>query len=57
MAQQELADGNYSWEQLKMMRIKFLSEYGMYGTILSAVPLITISKGFEKDLIRPKTIY
>lgn len=29
VAQQELEDGNYSWEQLKIMRIKFLSEYGM----------------------------
>ncbi|HVE61287.1 MAG TPA: DNA helicase RecQ [Chitinophagaceae bacterium] len=27
-AQQELADGNYNWEQLKIMRIKFLSVYG-----------------------------
>ena len=29
IAQQELNDGNYTWEQLKLMRIKFLSEYGM----------------------------
>ena len=29
IAQQELEDGGYSWEQLKIMRIKFLSEYGM----------------------------
>jgi ATP-dependent DNA helicase RecQ len=29
VAQEELADGNYNWEQLKIMRIKFLSEYGM----------------------------
>jgi ATP-dependent DNA helicase RecQ len=29
IAQQELADGNYSWEQLKLMRIKFLNTYGM----------------------------
>ncbi len=28
VAQEELADNNYSWEQLKIMRIKFLSEYG-----------------------------
>ncbi len=28
-AQQELAEGNFTWEQLKIMRIKFLSEYGM----------------------------
>ncbi len=28
VAKQELADGNFSWEQLKIMRIKFLSEYG-----------------------------
>ena len=27
-AQDELADSNYNWEQLKIMRIKFLSEYG-----------------------------
>lgn len=27
-AKEELADGNYSLEQLKIMRIKFLSEYG-----------------------------
>ncbi len=27
-AQQELSDGNYNWEQLKIMRIKFLSVYG-----------------------------
>ncbi len=27
-AQLELADGNYNWEQLKIMRIKFLSVYG-----------------------------
>ncbi len=29
IAQQELEDGNYSWEQLKIMRIKFLAQYGM----------------------------
>jgi ATP-dependent DNA helicase RecQ len=29
VAQQELSDGNFTWEQLKLMRIKFLSEYGM----------------------------
>ncbi|MFT3845965.1 MAG: DNA helicase RecQ [Lacibacter sp.] len=29
VAQQELEDGAYSWEQLKIMRIKFLSEFGM----------------------------
>ncbi len=28
IAQQQLADGSYNWEQLKIMRIKFLSEYG-----------------------------
>jgi ATP-dependent DNA helicase RecQ len=28
VAQGELADGDYNWEQLKIMRIKFLSEYG-----------------------------
>lgn len=29
VAQEELADGNYNWEQLKIMRIKFLGQYGM----------------------------
>jgi ATP-dependent DNA helicase RecQ len=29
VAQQELSDGEYTWEQLKLMRIKFLNEYGM----------------------------
>jgi len=29
VAQQELAESNFTWEQLKIMRIKFLSEYGM----------------------------
>ena len=28
VAQSELSDGNYNWEQLKIMRIKFLSVYG-----------------------------
>jgi ATP-dependent DNA helicase RecQ len=28
LAQEELSDGNYTWEQLKVMRIKFLCEYG-----------------------------
>jgi ATP-dependent DNA helicase RecQ len=28
VAQEELADSNYTWEQLKLMRIKFLCEYG-----------------------------
>ncbi len=28
IAQEELADGNFNWEQLKLMRIKFLCEYG-----------------------------
>ena len=28
VAQEELADGDYNWEQLKIMRIKFLCEYG-----------------------------
>lgn len=28
VAQEELAEGGYDWEQLKIMRIKFLSEYG-----------------------------
>ncbi len=28
VAQEELADSNYNWEQLKIMRIKFFSEYG-----------------------------
>lgn len=29
VAQKELSDSNYNWEQLKIMRIKFLSQYGM----------------------------
>jgi ATP-dependent DNA helicase RecQ len=29
VAQQELSEGNFTWEQLKIMRIKFLSEYGL----------------------------
>src|ERR1700744_3175940 len=29
VAKQELSESNFSWEQLKIMRIKFLSEYGM----------------------------
>ncbi len=29
VAQEELAEYNFNWEQLKLMRIKFLSEYGM----------------------------
>jgi ATP-dependent DNA helicase RecQ len=28
VAQDELAEGNFTWEQLKIMRIKFLSVYG-----------------------------
>ena len=28
VAQEELADSNFNWEQLKLMRIKFLCEYG-----------------------------
>jgi len=28
VAQEEMADSNYNWEQLKIMRIKFLCEYG-----------------------------
>ena len=28
VAQEELSEGNYTWEQLKVMRIKFLCEYG-----------------------------
>ncbi len=28
VAQEELSDSGYKWEQLKIMRIKFLSEYG-----------------------------
>lgn len=28
VAQEELADSNFNWEQLKVMRIKFLCEYG-----------------------------
>lgn len=29
VAQEELSGKNFNWEQLKIMRIKFLSEYGM----------------------------
>lgn len=29
IAQDELAEHNFTWEQLKIMRIKFLSQYGM----------------------------
>jgi ATP-dependent DNA helicase RecQ len=29
VAQQELSEGDFTWEQLKIMRIKFLAEYGM----------------------------
>ncbi|HMR83051.1 MAG TPA: DNA helicase RecQ [Niabella sp.] len=29
VAQQELADFDFNWEQLKIMRIRFLAEYGM----------------------------
>lgn len=29
VAQQELSEHNFSWEQLKLMRIKFLGQYGM----------------------------
>jgi ATP-dependent DNA helicase RecQ len=29
VAQEELAEYNFNWEQLKIMRIKFLSQYGM----------------------------
>lgn len=29
VALKELSEGNYNWEQLKIMRIKFLSQYGM----------------------------
>ncbi|MCO5237758.1 MAG: DNA helicase RecQ [Chitinophagaceae bacterium] len=29
VAQQELSEENYTWEQLKIMRIKFLNQYGM----------------------------
>ena len=29
VAQQELAESNFTWEQLKLMRIKFLNDYGM----------------------------
>jgi ATP-dependent DNA helicase RecQ len=28
VAQEELSDGGYDWDQLKIMRIKFLSEFG-----------------------------
>ena len=28
VAQEELSDSDFNWEQLKLMRIKFLCEYG-----------------------------
>ena len=28
VAQDELSESDFTWEQLKLMRIKFLSEYG-----------------------------
>ena len=28
VAQQELSEHNFTWEQLKLMRIKFLGQYG-----------------------------
>ena len=28
VAQEEMADSDYTWEQLKLMRIKFISEFG-----------------------------
>ena len=28
IAQEELSESNFTWEQLKIMRIKFLCEYG-----------------------------
>ena len=28
VAQEELSEHNFTWEQLKMMRIKFLGQYG-----------------------------
>jgi ATP-dependent DNA helicase RecQ len=29
VAQEELAEFSFNWEQLKIMRIKFLTQYGM----------------------------
>ncbi|WP_082037803.1 DNA helicase RecQ [Flavihumibacter solisilvae] len=29
VAQEEMSDSNFTWEQLKIMRIKFLAQYGM----------------------------
>ena len=29
VAQEELSEYNFTWEQLKIMRIKFLAQYGM----------------------------
>jgi ATP-dependent DNA helicase RecQ len=29
VAQQEMSESNFTWEQLKIMRIKFLNKYGM----------------------------
>ncbi len=44
VAQEELADGNFTWEQLKIMRIKFLSVYGIKPeTPIFAVRLTAIA--------------
>ena len=37
VAQEELADSNFNWEQLKLMRIKFLCEYGNWWNILDGI--------------------
>jgi ATP-dependent DNA helicase RecQ len=29
VAQEELSEYNFTWEQLKIMRIKFLTQYGL----------------------------
>ena len=38
VAQEELADSNFNWEQLKLIRIKFLCEYGIdFATLVSKI--------------------
>ena len=36
VAQEELSDSDFSWEQLKLMRIKFLCVYGNWLWVLSS---------------------
>ena len=47
VAQEELADGNFNWEQLKIMRIKFLSAVWNVMKIAIAVWECRIQKGIR----------